>query len=86
MPRKMKRRKQRRSPGPKKEPGVKKLPPDVAAARDEGPRLIPLPDSKVPYPLSPGLPTDSSVALADLAMRLWDKAERKNTKTDPKRR
>src|SRR5512147_1246043 len=55
---------------------VSKFPPEAAAARDEGPRLIPLPDvdSPVPFRASDpgGLPTNRYVALADLAMRLWN--------------
>jgi hypothetical protein len=62
---------------------VKKLSPDAEAARDEGPRLIPLPDSKPSHSV---LPTASSVALADLAMKLWDKSDKKAGKTEGKQR
>ncbi len=52
-------------------PRVSKFPPEAAAARDEGPRLIPLPDSRQAE-LS-GLPRDSYVNLADRALALWHK-------------
>ena len=55
---------------------VSKLSPNAEAARDEGPRLIPLPDVDSPLPLRPGelggLPTNRYVALADIALRLWN--------------
>jgi hypothetical protein len=54
---------------------VTKFSPETAAARDEGPRLIPLPESAVTPPQftreSGGLPTNRYVALADIALRLW---------------
>lgn len=59
---------------------VRKLPPESEAARDEGPRLIPLPDARRPAPgraTEPGqLPMNRYVALADRALRLWNQAER----------
>ena len=64
----------------KRKARVSKFSPEAAAARDEGPRLIPLPDVNSPLPLRSGdpggLPTNRYVALADLALRLW------NTKPD----
>jgi hypothetical protein len=54
---------------------VAKFRPEAAAARDEGPRLIPLPEGPGPLPASSrnsgGLPTNRYVALADIALRLW---------------
>jgi hypothetical protein len=75
----MSARKSSKTPKPpraKRKSRVSKFPPEAAAARDEGPRLIPLPDVDSPLPLRGGdpggLPTNRYVALADLAMRLWD--------------
>ena len=68
---------------------VAKFSPDVEAARDEGPRLIPLPDvdSPVTWQASDhgGLPTNRYVALADLALRLWnpDAPAGQSGKTEP---
>ena len=60
----------------KRKPRVSKLSPNAEAARDEGPRLIPLPDVDSPLPLRSGdpgrLPTNRYVALADIALRLWN--------------
>lgn len=58
------------------------IPPESPAARDEGPRLIPLPDTeRRQTPGLPPLPTDGYVALADKAIRLWSK-NTKATKAD----
>jgi hypothetical protein len=66
---------------------VAKLSPDAAAARDEGPRLIPLPDVNFPVTRQAsdpgGLPTNRYVALADLALRLWNPPAAENGKTEP---
>ena len=53
---------------------VQAIPPESPAARDEGPRLIPLPDGD-PHqtPGLPPLPTDGYASLADNAIRLWNK-------------
>jgi hypothetical protein len=50
---------------------VIKLPPESVAARDEGPRLIPLGESSGD---SVTLPTNRYVALADRALKLWSKS------------
>jgi hypothetical protein len=80
----MSARKSSKTPKPhraKRKSRVSKFPPDAAAARDEGPRLIPLPDVDSPLPLRGGdpggLPANRYVALADLAMRLWDSKSEK---------
>jgi hypothetical protein len=58
------------------------IPPESPEARDEGPRLIPLPDGDRHHtPGLPPLPTDGYVALADKAIRLWSKSA-KVTKAD----
>lgn len=73
MPRKVAKKEARQKA--KRKGRVAKLPPEAAAARDEGPRLIPLPDTA--GPISPithrngSLPTNRYVALADIALRLW---------------
>ncbi|MGI9101311.1 MAG: hypothetical protein ACR2IF_02590 [Terriglobales bacterium] len=66
----MPKRKRSRS-SKRAQPQVSKFPPDAAAARDEGPRLIPLPDKRQ-ADLS-GLPRDSYITLADRALELWHK-------------
>jgi len=67
---------------------VAKFPPEAAAARDEGPRLIPLPDSAGSVPPSTrnsgGLPTNRYVALADIALRLWSGGRTQPAETFPK--
>jgi hypothetical protein len=60
----------------KSESTVKKFPIESEAARDEGPRLIPLPTSAGSH--RPGLPSDSFVALAEKAIKLWERAEGKS--------
>jgi hypothetical protein len=56
---------------------VAKFPPEADAARDEGPRLIPLPEGGAPPrpDTTGGLPTNRYVALADIALRLWGSEE-----------
>jgi hypothetical protein len=50
------------------------IPPESPAARDEGPRLIPLPEAEVRHsPGLPPLPTDGYVSMADKAIKLWSK-------------
>ncbi len=67
---------------------VTKFRPETAAARDEGPRLIPLPDNA--GPLEPAtrnngsLPTNRYVALADIALRLWSGGKTQPAETSPK--
>ncbi len=75
--RKTTRRRKRAQP-----PRVAKFPPDAAAARDEGPRLIPLPDKRQ-ADLS-GLPRDSYVSLADRALELWHKKPRRGPSPEDK--
>jgi hypothetical protein len=71
----------------RRKPRVAKLSPDVEAARDEGPRLIPLPDVNSPVSTRAsdpgGLPTNRYVALADLALRLWNPPAGENGKPEP---
>ena len=66
---------------------VAKLPPESEAARDEGPRLIPLPEAGgAGGGREPGqFPMNRYVALADRALKLWEKtaSSGKNEKTDP---
>lgn len=50
------------------------IPPESPAARDEGPRLIPLPDGPARVPGLPPVPTDGYVSMADDAIRLWGKS------------
>jgi len=56
---------------------VQRIPPESPAARDEGPRLIPLPDS------DPHSPTEGYVSLANSAIRLWNKADKPATSEPP---
>ncbi|MGZ4824330.1 MAG: hypothetical protein ACXVZT_06895 [Terriglobales bacterium] len=76
----MGRRKSRKKAAPVKPARgrVAKFPPEADAARDEGPRLIPLPEGGLPVTPrtdASGLPTNRYVALADLALRLWGSEE-----------
>ena len=53
---------------------VQLLSPDTEAARDEGPRLIPLSDKVIASAEDiPQLRSTGYVALADHAMKLWNK-------------
>jgi len=61
---------------------VQRIPPESPAARDEGPRLIPLPDSD-PHQ-TPGLPPNEGyVSLANSAIRLWNKPNKPNASEPP---
>lgn len=78
-----KRKKSRQPKARKRESTVKKFPIESEAARDEGPRLIPLPTGSVNS--RPGLPSDSFVSLAEKAIKLWERAEAKGSEHDEKR-
>ncbi len=85
------RRSRKQKAGKRKPPALKlrvpKLTPDADAARDEGPRLIPLPEANSPSARQGrdpgGLPTNRYVALADLALRLWNQPEPDRQDTEP---
>ncbi len=79
-----KRTKRRQPRSPKRESTVEKFPIESDAARDEGPRLIPLPSGM--GTAQPGLASDSYVSLAEKAIKLWEKADSKAAdNNEPKR-
>jgi hypothetical protein len=60
---------------------VRAIPPESPAARDEGPRLIPLPE-RDPHqtPGVPHHPADGYVGIANEAIRIWKNEPQSNKK------